>query len=44
MKPFKKPISGLEDGTIVNLERCLLLNSRLDGHFVQGHVDTTVFV
>jgi riboflavin synthase len=25
----------------VNLERCLKLNSRLDGHFVQGHVDTT---
>lgn len=27
-------------GTPVNLERSLLLNSRLDGHFVQGHVDT----
>ena len=27
-------------GTEVNLERCLALNSRLDGHFVQGHVDT----
>lgn len=24
----------------VNLERALLINSRLDGHFVQGHVDT----
>ncbi|GAB4500175.1 MAG: riboflavin synthase [Saprospiraceae bacterium] len=26
-------------GTLVNLERCLLLNGRLDGHIVQGHVD-----
>ncbi|GMV78393.1 MAG: riboflavin synthase subunit alpha [Chitinophagaceae bacterium] len=25
----------------INLERCLLANSRIDGHFVQGHVDTT---
>ena len=28
-------------GTIVNIERCLPVNGRLDGHFVQGHVDTT---
>ena len=28
-------------GTAVNIERSLLLNSRLDGHFVQGHVDVT---
>lgn len=27
-------------GTFVNLERCLKLNDRLDGHMVQGHVDT----
>lgn len=27
-------------GTPVNLERCLPVNGRLDGHFVQGHVDT----
>lgn len=27
-------------GTWVNLERCLKLNDRLDGHMVQGHVDT----
>ena len=25
----------------VNLERCLQFNGRLDGHMVQGHVDTT---
>lgn len=28
-------------GSIVNLERCMQLNGRLDGHIVQGHVDTT---
>jgi len=28
-------------GDSINLERCLLPTSRLDGHFVQGHVDTT---
>lgn len=28
-------------GTVVNIERSLLPTNRLDGHFVQGHVDTT---
>src|SRR5687768_7365326 len=28
-------------GSLVNIERCLPLNGRLDGHFVQGHVDAT---
>lgn len=28
-------------GTQVNLERSLRLGDRLDGHFVQGHIDTT---
>lgn len=27
-------------GTKVNLERCTQMNGRLDGHIVQGHVDT----
>jgi len=27
--------------TIVNIERCLPVNGRLEGHFVQGHVDVT---
>lgn len=27
-------------GTLVNLERCLPVGGRLDGHLVQGHVDT----
>ncbi|MBA3649522.1 MAG: riboflavin synthase [Chitinophagales bacterium] len=29
-------------GTIINLERCLLLNQRLDGHIVQGHIDESI--
>lgn len=29
-------------GEIINLERCLQMNGRLDGHIVQGHVDCTV--
>jgi riboflavin synthase len=28
-------------GHLVNLERCLQMNGRLDGHIVQGHVDAT---
>ena len=27
-------------GDTINLERCMQINSRLDGHLVQGHVDT----
>lgn len=27
-------------GDLMNLERCMQLNGRLDGHIVQGHVDT----
>lgn len=30
----------LAPGTHVNLERSLQIGARLDGHFVQGHVDT----
>ena len=32
-------LGGLERGTLVNLERPLRADSRLGGHFVQGHVD-----
>lgn len=28
-------------GNIVNLERCMQFNGRIDGHIVQGHVDAT---
>lgn len=31
----------LREGDLVNLERSMLMNGRLDGHIVQGHVDTT---
>ena len=31
----------LTEGSLVNLERSMVLNGRLDGHIVQGHVDTT---
>lgn len=37
----KTNIGSWDAGTIINLERSLTLQSRLDGHFVQGHVDTT---
>ncbi len=37
----KTNLGQWEPGTLVNLERCLLINNRLDGHMVQGHVDTT---
>lgn len=36
----KTNLGNWQPGTLVNLERCLALNARLDGHFVQGHVDT----
>ena len=32
-------LNELELGSRVNLERCVQLNDRLDGHLVQGHVD-----
>ena len=31
-------------GQKVNLERCMQMNARLDGHIVQGHVDETATV
>jgi riboflavin synthase len=39
---LNKTTLGLwKKNNILNLERCLRLNGRLDGHLVQGHVDTT---
>jgi riboflavin synthase len=37
----KTCLSHWKPGISVNLERCLQMNGRLDGHIVQGHVDTT---
>ena len=38
----KTNMSSLKIGSLVNLERCLKIGDRLDGHMVQGHVDDTV--
>ncbi|ETZ23263.1 riboflavin synthase [Pedobacter sp. V48] len=37
----KSNLNELRIGNKVNLERCMLMNGRLDGHIVQGHVDQT---
>lgn len=35
----KTSLGDLKVGSKVNLERCMQMNARLDGHIVQGHVD-----
>jgi len=37
----KTNLGSLKVGSSVNLERAMLMNARLDGHIVQGHVDQT---
>ena len=37
----KKYDFGLKVGDEVNVERSMMMNGRLDGHIVQGHVDQT---
>ncbi len=34
-------LGSLAEGDLVNLERSMMMNGRLDGHIVQGHVDCT---
>ncbi len=34
-------LGALSEGSLINLERAMLANARLDGHMVQGHVDAT---
>ncbi len=34
-------LGSWKPGALVNLERCLPMGGRLDGHIVQGHVDAT---
>ena len=34
-------LGALKPGSLVNLERSMMMNGRLDGHIVQGHVDQT---
>lgn len=35
----KSNLSDWKIGDKINLERCMLMNGRIDGHIVQGHVD-----
>ncbi len=37
----KTTLANWLPGNIVNLERSMLINGRLDGHIVQGHIDST---
>lgn len=37
----KTNLGSWKVGTLVNIERCMIMNGRLDGHIVQGHVDAT---
>jgi riboflavin synthase len=39
---IKSNLGSLNVGDIINLERCITMESRLDGHMVQGHVDATI--
>ena len=38
---LKSTIGSWKIGERVNIERCMLMNGRIDGHIVQGHVDAT---
>ncbi|MAZ58183.1 MAG: riboflavin synthase [Flavobacteriales bacterium] len=35
----KTNIQSVVEGDLINLERCLVVGDRIDGHIVQGHVD-----
>lgn len=37
----KTNLGDWQEDSLINLERCMKVNDRLDGHFVQGHVDAT---
>jgi len=39
----KTTIGNWKKGDLINLERAMILGSRLDGHIVQGHVDQIGF-
>lgn len=38
---LKSNLGSLRVGDLLNLERCMQMNGRIDGHIVQGHVDQT---
>ena len=35
----KTNLGDIQEGDVINLERCMKLEDRLDGHIVQGHID-----
>ena len=37
-------LKDIKAGDVINLERAMLINSRFDGHIVQGHIDTTASI
>ena len=37
----KTNLGNWKEGSLVNIERCMQMNGRIDGHIVQGHVDAT---
>lgn len=37
---LKTNLNNWKINDVVNIERCMQMNGRLDGHIVQGHVDT----
>ena len=37
----KTTLGNWQKGATINLERCLKINDRIDGHLVQGHVDAS---
>ena len=38
---MKSNLDEWQRGDVVNIEQCMQMNGRLDGHIVQGHVDAT---
>lgn len=38
---LRSNLGSLREGSVVNLERSMRIDGRLDGHIVQGHVDCT---
>ena len=37
----KTNLGNWKVGSLINIERCMQMNGRIDGHIVQGHVDAT---
>lgn len=35
----RSTLGGVREGDRVNLQKCMVVGDRIDGHFVQGHVD-----